>query len=289
MARRTFALAAHRLHRQAEGGLTKWVRASEQAIRALDLGIAAVGASADTLEDLQLLREFDGLTRLPYGRKGGIVQVVSRIAGGIRPTDELAGAIYLLDPLDPSSLYPEAQALKRQCITHGKPLLLTVSGAIEWMAVEEAVHFQKSLRTRPPQALPAPEDQAIALIAHDALKSAMVDFASQHFDRLTAVKERYATGTTGSKLNEMAWSRGWPRGRPWVIPLQSGPMGGDAQIAELVLEQRCQKVFFFEDVHVARQHEADIQLLERAVCTAGHEAVCFNTPTMAHTWAQAWS
>jgi methylglyoxal synthase len=64
-------------------------------------------------------------------------------------------------------------------------------------------------------------------------------------------------------------------------------MGGDAQIAELVLDRRCQKVIFFEDPHVARQHEADIQLLERAVCSATHDTTCFNSPAMAERWADA--
>jgi methylglyoxal synthase len=51
--------------------------------------------------------------------------------------------------------------------------------------------------------------------------------------------ERVATGTTGSRLNDMAWARGRPAGRPWVTCFQSGPLGGDAQIAELVLDRRC--------------------------------------------------
>jgi len=61
----------------------------------------------------------------------------------------------------------------------------------------------------------------------------------------------------------------------------------DAQIAELVLDQRCNKVIFFEDPHVARQHEADIQLMERAVCSTRHPTTCYNTPAMARQWARA--
>ncbi|MEH3086055.1 MAG: methylglyoxal synthase [Xylophilus ampelinus] len=289
MPSRKFGLAAHRLHRTPpDGGLAQWVRESEQSIRVAKLGILAVGGSADALETLGLLRDYDGLGRLPYGREGGVMRMVSRIAGGIHPDDELAGAIYLLDPLDPSSLYPEAQALKRQCIIHAKPLLLTVAGAIEWMAVERSRLTGVPLCAEPPSGIAAPQEQSIALIAHDALKSAMVDFASRHFSLLSSMRERVATGTTGSKLNEMAWARGWPRATQWVRPLQSGPLGGDAQIAELVLDRQCHKVLFFEDVHVARQHEADIQLLERAVCTASHDTACFNTPAMAEAWAQAW-
>jgi methylglyoxal synthase len=64
-------------------------------------------------------------------------------------------------------------------------------------------------------------------------------------------------------------------------------MGGDAQIADRVLERRCQRAIFFEDPHVARQHEADIQLLERAVTTVTDNAVCITSPLVAARWAQA--
>jgi methylglyoxal synthase len=64
-------------------------------------------------------------------------------------------------------------------------------------------------------------------------------------------------------------------------------MGGDAQIADLVLEKRCQRAVFFEDPHVARQHEADIQLLERAVTTVTDHAVCITSPGVAERWASA--
>jgi len=86
-------------------------------------------------------------------------------------------------------------------------------------------------------------------------------------DVLSRFGERIGTGTTGQHLNELAWSRGWPRDQDWIQRFQSGPLGGDAQIADRVLEGRCQRAIFFEDPHVARQHEADIQLLERAVTT----------------------
>ena len=54
---------------------------------------------------------------------------------------------------------------------------------------------------------------------------------------------------------------------PGVKPFLSGPLGGDAQIAELVLDKKIRRILFLEDQHVARQHEADIQLLERAART----------------------
>jgi hypothetical protein len=38
---------------------------------------------------------------------------------------------------------------------------------------------------------------------------------------------------------------------------------------------------------VARQHEADIQLLERAVTTVTDDAVCTTSPVVARRWMQA--
>jgi len=115
----------------------------------------------------------------------------------------------------------------------------------------------------------------------------MLAFAAEHFDVLSQFQQRIGTGTTGQRLNEMAWSRGWPRDQEWIQRYQSGPLGGDAQIADRVLEHRCQRAIFFEDPHVARQHEADIQLLERAVTTVTDEAVCITAPDIAARWATA--
>ena len=63
--------------------------------------------------------------------------------------------------------------------------------------------------------------------------------------------------------------------------------GQIAQIADLVLERRCHRAVFFEDPHVARQHEADIQLLERAVTTVTDEAVCTTSLAVARRWCEA--
>jgi methylglyoxal synthase len=131
------------------------------------------------------------------------------------------------------------------------------------------------------------ESQTLAMIAHDAMKPQMMAYASDHFDVLSRFARRVATGTTGQQLNELAWSLGWPQDKNWVERFHSGPMGGDAQIADLVLERRCRRAVFFEDPHVARQHEADIQLLERAVTTVTDGVVCITSPRVASRWAHA--
>jgi methylglyoxal synthase len=281
-----FGLVAHRLHRfGADSGLLHWARACEPGLRALSLQLHATGGAHDALYKHRLLQ--DQLTSVGSGREGGLMRLVSRVAGGLAPQDALDGVFFLIDPVDPTSMYPEALALKRQCVIHGKPFVATVAGAIEWVAVELACAGLDAALVPEAQPLLQLESQVLALIAHDARKDQMVEFAAAHFDLLSRFASRVATGTTGSRLNAMAWSRGWPAGQPWVTCYQSGPLGGDAQIAELVLERRCHKVIFFEDPHVARQHEADIQLLERAVASASRSTTCFNTPAMASRWAQA--
>jgi methylglyoxal synthase len=281
-----FGLAAHRLHRHGpNSSLLRWAQACEPGLQALGLSLHATGGAYDVLAKSKLLEGL--LTAVGNGRDGGLMRLVSRMAGGLQPQDALQGMFFLIDPVDPTSIYPEALALKRQCVIHGKPFVSTLAGAMEWVAVELANAGLSTPSVPGVATLFALEKQVAALIAHDALKETMVAFAAEHFDTLSRFAGRVATGTTGSLLNAMAWSRGWPVLEPWATCYQSGPLGGDAQIAELVLDQRCDKVIFFEDPHVARQHEADIQLMERAVCSTQHATTCYNTPAMARRWAHA--
>ena len=180
-------------------------------------------------------------------------------------------------------LFPEAVALKRQCIIHGKPFLSTLASAREWLELEAC-----ALGAAPDATLDATFDLAnegIALIAHDAMKGKMLELAERHFDLLDSFASRCATGTTGGLLNKLAQKiKGEEAGRNWVRPFLSGPLGGDAQIAELILDRQCRRVLFLEDPHVARQHEADIQLLDRATRTVPDYASCMSDLQCVDRW-----
>ena len=278
-------LAANKLHHANDNAaLFRWLRACEPGIRELGLGLHAVGRTYDAIAAAGMLRGHDGLKRYPYGRDGGLMKLVAEVVGIEGAERTLDGAIYLIDPVDPSSIFPEAVALKRQCVIHGKPFLSTVASARDWIEMER-IHAGLA-PDRNADVFHALESQTLALIAHDAMKATMLAFAADSFDVLSRYAQRVATGTTGQQLNELAWSRGWPQDKPWVVRYNSGPLGGDAQIADRVLERRCQRVVFFEDPHVARQHEADIQLLERAVTTVTDEAVCITSPAVAKRWIE---
>ena len=267
-------LAANRAHQDApDSALVRLLRDSQDAIELhLKPQLIIVGRTLDAMHSHDLLSGYPAIERFPYGREGGLMMLVSRVVE-TDPARSLDAIIYLIDPVDPSSNFPEALALKRQCIIHGKPFLSTLAGAREWLELEAVARGAAPDPTL--DALFNFEEESIALIAHDALKDRMLELAEQHFALLDRFKMRCATGTTGGLLNKLAQKmKGEEAGRNWVTPYRSGPMGGDAQIAELILNRQCRRVLFLEDPHVARQHEADIQLLDRAARTVSEYASC---------------
>ncbi len=63
-----------------------------------------------------------------------------------------------------------------------------------------------------------------------------------------------ATGTTGNKVKSAGFK---------VQPYLSGPIGGDAQIAGRVAEEKCKMVIFFRDPLEKHPHEPDVLMLLR--------------------------
>jgi methylglyoxal synthase len=277
-------LAASRAHQDApHSALVRLLQGSRAAIEIhLQPELVVVGRTADAIRSHGLLAGYPRIERFPYGREGGLMMLAARVVE-TDPSRTLDAVIYLIDPVDPSSTFPEAMALKRQCVIHGKPFLSTLAGAREWLELEAL-----ALGAAPDATLNEVfqlADESIALIAHDAMKARMIALAQRHFSLLDRFAMRYATGTTGRLLNELAQGiKGKEGGRNWVKPFLSGPLGGDAQIAELILNRECRRVLFLEDPHVARQHEADIQLLERAARTVTDYASCMSDERNAERW-----
>jgi len=280
-------LASNRLHQEGHqednpAALFRLITACDSLIRQrLQPRLSVVGRTHDALRKAGLLNGYPGLIPYPYGRAGGLMRLVSRLVDD-DPAQALDLVIYLIDPVDPSSVFPEAMALKRQCVVHGKPFISTLAGALEWMDLLGVAAGAPRI-AQLDQSHDYPQE-TLALVAHDAKKTEMLDFARQHFAFLDRFGHRIATGTTGTLLNQLARELKPQATEPWVRPLKSGPLGGDAQIAEWLLDKRCRRVIFFEDPHVARQHEADIQLLERAARVVTEYALCMNDVRTATQW-----
>lgn len=278
-------LAASRAHLQSANGILAQLfkEAGPAFVQHLKPQVIAIGGTYDAMRAHHLLDGYAHLHRFPNGRDGGLMRLVARIADP-DPARSLDAVIYLMDPVDPSSTFPEAVALKRQAIIHCKPFLSTLAGAREWLELESI-----ATGATPDAELDATfdlESESLALIAHDAKKQEMLALVERHFAVLDRFGLRYATGTTGGLLNELAMRiKGRDAGHNWVRPFLSGPMGGDAQLAELVLDKQCRRILFLEDPHVARQHEADIQLLERAARTVSDFASCISEASCIERWS----
>lgn len=95
----------------------------------------------------------------------------------------------------------------------------------------------------------------LALIAHDAKKAAMVEFAMRHAQDLSR-HEIVATGTTGGQVKKAVPELP-------VTQLKSGPLGGDQQIGALIAEGGIDALFFFVDPLSPMPHDVDVKALMR--------------------------
>jgi methylglyoxal synthase len=301
--------------------LIRFVREFEPYFREAGVHIYALEGTYRAILRNGLLHDHEDLYALPAGYAGGMVSLTAMVVKKDEHPSLLNTVIYLIDPRDPTSVYPESLALKRECVVAGTTFLPTYSGAREWATLRWCIHSKARDRDFVQSCLAStildapdllPEDfpmwrQTVALVAHDEKKREMFRFAKEHIDLLLRFDRRMATGTTGKMLNGKIVPERLPRESmkadllaafdslcevlekrkitDWVHPEPSGPRGGDVQIAEAVLTKKCQKIIFFEDPHVSRPHEADIQLLERTSRIPGQDIMCLHDYDSAVRWA----
>jgi methylglyoxal synthase len=99
----------------------------------------------------------------------------------------------------------------------------------------------------------------IALVAHDNRKADMVEWAVYNADMLSKHK-LICTGTTGGLIEKAMNDKGV---KVDITCMNSGPLGGDAEIAALVVRKQINLAVFLIDDLSAQPHEADIQMLLR--------------------------
>jgi methylglyoxal synthase len=109
----------------------------------------------------------------------------------------------------------------------------------------------------------------VAIIAHDGKKADLVAFATFNRERLKRCHV-IATGTTGRLLVEKVGLA--------VERLESGPHGGDVQIANRVVEGVVDVVLFIVDPLDKHPHDPDIQTLMR-ICNVRNVPLATNIAT----------
>ena len=107
-------------------------------------------------------------------------------------------------------------------------------------------------------------DKTIALIAHDSRKVDMMEWVKYNVKTLQKNK-LVCTGTTGGLVEKVVqeYVDKHDIESIEIIKMNSGPMGGDAQIAAMVVEGKIDMCVFLIDDLSANPHEADIQMLLR--------------------------
>ena len=118
-----------------------------------------------------------------------------------------------------------------------------------------------------------PKTKNIALVAHDKMKSDLVEWVRWNKDILSGHK-LICTGTTGKMIQDLLVSEkeNLPAQDFEVIRLKSGPLGGDQQLGAMIAEGKIHMLIFFWDPMEQQPHDVDIKALLRI-------AVLYNIPT----------
>jgi methylglyoxal synthase len=115
-------------------------------------------------------------------------------------------------------------------------------------------------------------NKTIALIAHDRRKADMEEWCKYNASTLL-LNKLVCTGTTGKVVEDVLidYRQLAMEALEYIedpqeinlVKVKSGPMGGDAQIASMVVEGRIDLCVFLIDDLYANPHEADILMLLR--------------------------
>lgn len=103
--------------------------------------------------------------------------------------------------------------------------------------------------------------RTIGLVAHDAMKKDMIEWALYNSERLIGHKF-YCTGTTGTLILE-ALRKKHPDVDWDFTLLKSGPLGGDQQMGSRIVEGKIDYLFFFTDPMTLQPHDTDVKALTR--------------------------
>ncbi|OLD73923.1 MAG: methylglyoxal synthase [Chloroflexi bacterium 13_1_20CM_66_33] len=109
----------------------------------------------------------------------------------------------------------------------------------------------------------------LAIVAHDGKKADLVAFATFNRDQLSQC-QLVATSSTGKLLGAKVGLE--------VECLESGPVGGDVQIANRVVQGDIDAVVFMVDPLDKHPHEPDIQTLLR-ICNVCNVPLATNSAT----------
>lgn len=119
----------------------------------------------------------------------------------------------------------------------------------------------------------------IGLVAHDAMKKDMIEWALWNSEKLIG-HQYFCTGTTGTLIRE-AFAEKHPDVQLDITLLKSGPLGGDQQMGSKIVDGELDYLFFFTDAMTLQPHDTDIKALTR-LASLENIIFCCNRATADH-------
>jgi methylglyoxal synthase len=185
-------------------------------------------------------------------------------------------AVIHLNDWQDKSAKPDSAVLSREANVHKVPIATDPETAGAYIESWNASLAKRSSGTpifrkrdqpkEPPLKGLKKGDRVIAMVAHNNMKLDLCLFA---IERAKSIFKNYdyvlATGTTGGWLQQFMEAAGNHDHVQKIRLCNSGPEGGDLQIAYAVVEGICSKVIFLQDPSVPHPHDSDIRLFEQAV------------------------
>lgn len=109
-----------------------------------------------------------------------------------------------------------------------------------------------------------PKTKNIALVAHDGMKSELVEWVRWNKEILSRHK-LICTGTTGRLIQDLLSHEkdSLPDKDFEVVRLKSGPLGGDLQLGAMIAEGKVHLLVFFWDPMEQQPHDVDVKALLR--------------------------
>jgi len=114
----------------------------------------------------------------------------------------------------------------------------------------------------------------IALVSHDRRKAEIIEWVNHNIEFLSR-QNIICTGTTGKLVQDAFLAKHY---NTVVTCCNSGPLGGDAEIAAMVVRGEINLCVFLIDDLNPQPHEADINMLLRQ-CRVHNIPVCCNRYT----------
>jgi methylglyoxal synthase len=215
------------------------------------------------------------------GKRGGILQMAAHLEESAG-TDRVRVLVFLTNPDDLEESYPEDRALFRSALRNNIIYLPNYRTASLWAA------FESDNRPRSVSSLVAsthPEDEVLALIAHDRNKLDLCRWVVEYRERLRRFKRFITTGTTGGLVKDFLKAAGIPAHKIELVDCrESGPSGGDIEISEEIMRLGSGNVVFFVDPMTSHPHEADVQALLRICSMPDVEVNLRLTEAAATSW-----